>query len=36
VSLTNKALERMKEISTNTLALEGTDGSRQKLFLPGR
>jgi hypothetical protein len=35
MSLTNDALERMKKISTNTLALEGADSSRQKL-LPGR
>jgi hypothetical protein len=33
VSLTNDALERAKEISTNTLVLEGAPGSRQKLFL---
>jgi hypothetical protein len=33
VSLTNKALERVKEISTNNLALAGAPGSRQKLFL---
>ena len=31
MSLTNNAPERVKEISTNTLALEGTDGSRQEL-----
>jgi len=35
VSLTNNLLERVKEISTNTFALEGADGSRQKL-IPGR
>jgi hypothetical protein len=35
VSLTHDALERVKEISTNALALEGADGSRQELF-PGR
>jgi len=35
VSLTNDALERVKEISTNTLALEDAPGSRQELF-PGR
>jgi len=35
VSLTNDALERVKEISMNTLALEGAPGSRQELF-PGR
>jgi len=32
MSLTNDAPERVKEISTNPLALEGADGSRQKLF----
>jgi hypothetical protein len=35
VSLTSDAPKRVKEISTNTLALNGADGSRQKLF-PGR
>jgi hypothetical protein len=35
VSLTNDALERVKEISTNTLVLEGAPGPRQELF-PGR
>jgi hypothetical protein len=35
VSLTNDALERMKEFSTNPLPLKGVPGSRQKLF-PGR
>jgi len=35
VSLTNDALERVKEISTNNPALAATDDSRPKLF-PGR
>jgi hypothetical protein len=35
VNLTRDALERVKEISTNTLALAGAAGFRQRLF-PGR
>jgi hypothetical protein len=35
VSLTNDALERVKDISTNTLALEGADGFRQTPSLVG-
>jgi hypothetical protein len=32
VNLTRDALERVKEISTNTLALAGADGFRPRLF----
>jgi len=35
MSRTRNTLERVKEISTNTPALEGAPGSRQELF-PGR